>query len=260
MDDAAQDFIRVGTLEELRAAGRLVLRGRHRPVLVLHDRGRVFALDNRCPHMGFPLHRGTVEDGVLTCHWHHARFAIASGCTFDLWADDVPTCPVELRDGAVWVKAAFGHPDPANRWRRRLEDGLGHNLGLVLAKAVQGLRRRCIGASPARRDDDASEGPEFCADVSGRREISRNARCRRPGETLCFTMSSASGYRMGSVNSPGENRPEERRRTLHPRAGGEQPGAEKPLVLRRFSRKPAVGETVTASGSWRTRRIRTLGT
>jgi hypothetical protein len=25
------------------------------------------------------------------------RFDLASGCTFDLWADDVPTCPVELR-------------------------------------------------------------------------------------------------------------------------------------------------------------------
>ena len=41
---------------------------------------------------GFPLDRGSVEDGILTCHWHHARFELASGCTFDLWADDVPTC------------------------------------------------------------------------------------------------------------------------------------------------------------------------
>ena len=47
--------------------------------------------------MGFPLDRGSVEDGILTCHWHHARFDLASGCTFDLWADDVPTCPVEVR-------------------------------------------------------------------------------------------------------------------------------------------------------------------
>jgi nitrite reductase/ring-hydroxylating ferredoxin subunit len=34
--------------------------------------------------MGFPLDRGSVEDGVVTCHWHHARFDLASGCTFDL--------------------------------------------------------------------------------------------------------------------------------------------------------------------------------
>src|SRR3989449_6850840 len=91
---------------------------------------RVFALDNRCPHMGFPLDRGSVEDGILTCHWHHARFDLASGCTFDLWADDVPTCPVEVRDLEVWVKPTFGHADPAAHWRQRLHDGLAHDLGL----------------------------------------------------------------------------------------------------------------------------------
>jgi hypothetical protein len=63
----------------------------------LHRCGRIFALDNRCPHIGFPLERGSVEDGILTCHWHHARFDHESGCTFDLWADDVPICPVKMR-------------------------------------------------------------------------------------------------------------------------------------------------------------------
>jgi nitrite reductase/ring-hydroxylating ferredoxin subunit len=131
-------FVRAGSLEELKAKGRLVVRGAHRPILVVHDRGRIFALDNRCPHMGFPLDRGSVEDGILTCHWHYARFDLASGCTFDLWADDVPSCPVEVRDLEVWVKPTFGHADPAAHWHRRLHDGLAHDLGLVIAKAVHG--------------------------------------------------------------------------------------------------------------------------
>ena len=131
-------FVRAGTLAELNAEGRLVLRGSHRPILVVSDQGRVYAFDNRCPHMGFPLDRGSVEDGILTCHWHHARFDLASGCTFDLWADDVPTCPVEVRGGLVWVKAEFGHSEPAAYWRQRLEAGMAHNLGLAIAKAVQG--------------------------------------------------------------------------------------------------------------------------
>ncbi|MBV8095290.1 MAG: Rieske (2Fe-2S) protein [Acetobacteraceae bacterium] len=114
------------------------MHGGHRPILVVYDRGRVFALDNRCPHMGFPLERGSVEDGILTCHWHHARFDLESGCTFDLWADDVPICPVEVRNGEVWVKTTFGHADPAAHWRQRLADGLAHDLGLVIAKAVHG--------------------------------------------------------------------------------------------------------------------------
>ncbi len=138
MDAPNKQFALAGSLEELKAKGRLVVHGSHRPILVIYDRGRVFALDNRCPHMGFPLERGSVEDGILTCHWHHARFDLESGCTFDLWADDVPICPVEVRDGDVWVKTTFGHADPAAHWRERLADGLAHDLGLVAAKAVHG--------------------------------------------------------------------------------------------------------------------------
>src|SRR6266513_1763617 len=138
MDVPTKEFVLVGSLEELKAKGRFVVHGGHRPILVLYDRGRVFALDNRCPHMGFPLERGSVEDGILTCHWHHARFDLESGCTFDLWADDVPICPVEVRNGDVWVKTTFTHPDPAAHWHQRLADGLAHDLGLVIAKAVHG--------------------------------------------------------------------------------------------------------------------------
>ena len=138
MDAPNKEFAFAGSLEELKAKGRLVVHGRHRPILVIYDRGRVFALDNRCPHMGFPLERGSLADGVLTCHWHHARFDLESGCTFDLWADDVPICPIEVRNGDVWVKTTFGHANPAAHWRQRLADGLAHDLGLVVAKAVHG--------------------------------------------------------------------------------------------------------------------------
>jgi nitrite reductase/ring-hydroxylating ferredoxin subunit len=138
MDAPNKGFAFAGSLDELKAKGRLVVHGRHRPILVIYDRGRVFALDNRCPHMGFPLERGSLDDGILTCHWHHARFDLESGCTFDLWADDVPICPIEVHNGEVWVKTTFGHANPAAHWRQRLADGLAHDLGLVLAKAVHG--------------------------------------------------------------------------------------------------------------------------
>jgi nitrite reductase/ring-hydroxylating ferredoxin subunit len=138
MDAPTAEFSLAGSLEELRAKGRLVVHGGHRPILVVYDRGRIFALDNRCPHMGFPLERGSVEDGILTCHWHHARFDLESGRTFDLWADDAPICPVKVHNGEVWVKTTFGHADPAAHWRERLGSGLAHDISLVIAKAVLG--------------------------------------------------------------------------------------------------------------------------
>ena len=61
MSENGHEFLRVGTLAELQVKGRMVLRGhRHRPVLVVCDQGRIRAFDNRCPHMGFPLDRGSV--------------------------------------------------------------------------------------------------------------------------------------------------------------------------------------------------------
>jgi nitrite reductase/ring-hydroxylating ferredoxin subunit len=139
MDGPADSFERAGTLAELREKGHLLLRGKHRPILVVENSGQVYALDNRCPHMGFPLDKGTVEDGILTCHWHHARFDAASGCTFDLWADDVPACPVELRGEDIWVSPTFDQGPARPRFERRLADGLAHSIGLVIAKSVHGL-------------------------------------------------------------------------------------------------------------------------
>src|SRR5262249_3563950 len=78
-------------------------------------------------------------------------FDLESGCTFDLWADDVPICPVEVRNGDVWVKTTFGHADPAAHWRQQLVNGLAHNIGLVIAKAVHGqLAADVSGAGSGR--------------------------------------------------------------------------------------------------------------
>ena len=63
----------------------------------------VYALDNRCPHMGFPLSQGTLKDGILTCHWHHARFDLHNGGTFDQWAGDVESYPYKFE-----IIARFG--------------------------------------------------------------------------------------------------------------------------------------------------------
>ncbi|ELY61342.1 Rieske (2Fe-2S) iron-sulfur domain-containing protein [Natronococcus amylolyticus DSM 10524] len=127
-------------LEELREQGRAQVSVDGTPLALFHHESEVRAVDNRCPHMGFPLSEGTVDDGVLTCHWHHARFELACGDTFDPWADDVQTYPVEIRDGDVYVNP---NPEqdlpPDEHWAGRLEAGLEENLGLVLAKATIGL-------------------------------------------------------------------------------------------------------------------------
>ena len=129
---------RVGTLDDLEAKGYLTGKVGSTPVCVFLCDGEAYAVDDRCPHMGFPLHRGSVENGLLTCHWHHARFDLVSGGTLDPFADDVRAHSVQVDNGEV-VVVLRPETDPAGRHVRRLEEGLEQGLTLVIAKAVLGL-------------------------------------------------------------------------------------------------------------------------
>ncbi len=138
MNDKA-NYVHAASLAEVEAAGCTVVQlDGYTVALFAHD-GQVHAVDNRCPHMGFPLDRGTVREGILTCHWHHARFDLESGGTFDQWADDVRVFPVDVRDGQVWVELSR-RGDPRQHQRERLLVGLERNLSLVMAKSVLVLR------------------------------------------------------------------------------------------------------------------------
>lgn len=140
----------VGSLEELQSAGLLTGKAGSQPVCVFWHEGAAYALDDRCPHMGFPLHRGTVESGLVTCHWHNARFDLSSGGTLDPFADDVRAYPVEIVDGQV-VVVVGGDGFGAEHHRRRLVDGLEQGLTLVMAKAVLGLLE---GSGPSGGPED----------------------------------------------------------------------------------------------------------
>jgi toluene monooxygenase system ferredoxin subunit len=48
-------------------------------VLLVHVDGEARAYDNRCPHRAWPLERGTLADGVLTCANHGWSFDVATG-------------------------------------------------------------------------------------------------------------------------------------------------------------------------------------
>src|SRR5437763_2977105 len=126
-----REWLHAGALQTLRAKGVVVVKGADRPIAVYAHDGQVSAVDNRCPHMGFPLHRGSVQDGILTCHWHHARFDLCSGCTFDLFADDVPTYDVEVRGEEVFVGSLPRQGNAIEQYRRRLREGMEQNISLI---------------------------------------------------------------------------------------------------------------------------------
>lgn len=137
----SRHLVRVGRRDGLPAV-TVVSGGRHGIAVFApedDDSDRVFAVDNRCPHMGFPLHKGSVCNGILTCHWHNARFDLESGGTLDQFADDVHTYDVVIEDGIVFVDPERHGVDRIAHARSRLRDGLQQSIRLVLVKNTLAL-------------------------------------------------------------------------------------------------------------------------
>lgn len=48
-------------------------------LLLVQDAGRLHLISTRCPHAGFPLEKGTLRDGCITCPKHGIVFDLDSG-------------------------------------------------------------------------------------------------------------------------------------------------------------------------------------
>jgi len=134
------NYVFAANLSDIREAtgGCLSMQIQKHTVALFYHNSKVYAVDNRCPHMGFPLSQGTVKDNILTCHWHHARFDLNSGGTFDQWAGDVHSFPVEIRnENEVWVDVSFMSSRSLDfYYDMLLQSGLKQNIQLTIAKAV----------------------------------------------------------------------------------------------------------------------------
>lgn len=67
--------------------------------------GEVYALDGICTHEDLPLDGGEVDDGILECPWHGARYDVCTGRVCALPATrPLLTYPVRIdADGTVYV-------------------------------------------------------------------------------------------------------------------------------------------------------------
>lgn len=63
----------------LRSGLRLVRRVRGRRLLLLHENGRTWVVEDRCPHRGARLARGELDDGHIWCPEHGFRYDLETG-------------------------------------------------------------------------------------------------------------------------------------------------------------------------------------
>lgn len=72
-------FTRVAALSELTPGkGKQVTVG-GRKIALFHLDGKVYAVDDTCPHRGASLSEGQCHMGQVMCPWHATRFDLTTG-------------------------------------------------------------------------------------------------------------------------------------------------------------------------------------
>jgi nitrite reductase/ring-hydroxylating ferredoxin subunit len=79
------------------------------PVLWAKVEGKIYAMSNKCPHRGFPLHhKGKLDGYTLTCAYHGGQFDIRTGACLKHPTDTYPCETLDVQtadDGTIVCEA-----------------------------------------------------------------------------------------------------------------------------------------------------------
>jgi len=92
--------IKIGTVNDFPLGKTRIVRAESVMVVVNRTENGFCAVENRCPHLGFPIGLGQVDDNVITCPFHGSKFDLCTGENLD------------------WVTSLAGAKLPS--WTRRL--------------------------------------------------------------------------------------------------------------------------------------------
>ena len=137
MGHQTQNWVKVAELSEVpEGQPKAVQMGEGRSIALFNVDGRIYATDNQCPHMGYPLTRGTVRNGILTCDWHRRSFDLEGGGCFHVECDDLRTFPVDIRGSEIWIEPGDMTYRRAEEHKQLLREGLLSEDRWTMSKAI----------------------------------------------------------------------------------------------------------------------------
>ena len=86
--------IKIATTADVATDKVLKTKAGKRSVLVAKVGNSYCAIANKCPHLGLPISGGKLENGVITCPFHGAKFEVSTG------------------KAVGWVESSMGIPLP----------------------------------------------------------------------------------------------------------------------------------------------------
>ena len=90
-------------ISEVPDFGKKVVSVSGREILLVNIKGKIYAVENECPHQGSPLTAAIVKDGSLSCPRHGYRFNLDDGHCAEHPGFVLAIFPVQLNGEAILV-------------------------------------------------------------------------------------------------------------------------------------------------------------
>jgi nitrite reductase/ring-hydroxylating ferredoxin subunit/uncharacterized membrane protein len=101
------DFVPVLADSELRDDQLRRVEANGMPVLLVRKGAHIYAIAERCSHLGGPLSEGKLEDHAVRCPWHGSCFSLDDGRVLEGPSVHAqPVLEVRVRDGKIEVRGA----------------------------------------------------------------------------------------------------------------------------------------------------------
>lgn len=100
----ALEWISVGHVNDVPYLGSRVIKTSGVDIAVFkNSHGKIFALEDKCPHLGGPLSQGIVHGTSVSCPLHNWDISLESGAAKAPDKGCAHAIPVDLRDGQIYL-------------------------------------------------------------------------------------------------------------------------------------------------------------
>lgn len=104
-------FQKVAEVPEFEKIEKKLIELGDKKILLTKVDGSFYAISNKCPHMGGSLYKGTLQDGVITCPRHGAKYDAKTGkglgkpkiLFLEFKVEDDRSYPVKVEDGNILI-------------------------------------------------------------------------------------------------------------------------------------------------------------
>ncbi len=100
----SEEYIPVLDEKELQEGKMQLVSVEGTPVLIIKQQGKIFTINNRCPHMACGFSGGTLDGLVIVCPCHDWRFDLETGEYEDGPGFKLTKYDWKIESGKIWVK------------------------------------------------------------------------------------------------------------------------------------------------------------